>query len=204
MVSALLTLLIAPTALEGVADYFPLNPGDEWQYMEEAEHMSARSVDRVGEAVEIGGIKVFPVITLVDDKEIDRVFYKVGEGSVSVVAFNKEKPLLSPYPIIKSPDLGEKWKHQGETYIQGALADLKLDGRVKKLSSVEFDGRKVEGLEVRLEATVLEEFGTKITFTQVATYGKGIGLIKMESTSKLPKKTIKSTRRLVAYTPIKT
>ncbi len=204
MVSALFTLLVAPAALEGVADFFPLNPGDEWQYVEEAELMSARSVDRVGEAVEIGGIKVFPVITLTDDKEIDRVFYKVGEGSVSVVAFNKEKPLLAPYPIIKSPDLGEKWKHQGETYIQGALADLKLEGRVKRLSSVEFDGKKVEGLEVRLEATVLEEFGTKITFTQVATYGKGIGLIKMESTSKLPKKTIKSTRRLVAYTPIKT
>ncbi len=204
MVTALVTFMLASTALEGVGDFFPLNPGDEWQYVEEAERMSARSVDRVGEAVEIGGTKVFPVMTLADNKEIDRVYYLVGEGSVSVFAFDKNKPLLSPYAIIKNPTLGEKWKHQGETYVQGALADLKLDGRVKKLDSVEFDGKKIEGLEVRLVATVLEEFGTKITFTQVATYGKGIGLIKMESTSKLPKKTIKSTRRLVAYKPIKT
>jgi hypothetical protein len=204
MVTALLTLLAGTSPLESVADYFPLNPGDEWQYVEEAELMTARSVDRVGEPIELGGAKVFPVITLADNKEIDRVFYKIGEGSVLVVAFSKDKPLLAPYPIIKSPELGEKWKHQGETYIQGALADLKLDGRVRRLSSVEFDGKKVEGIEVRLEATVLEEFGTKITFTQVATYGKGIGLIKMESTTKLPKKTVKATRRLVAYTPIKT
>ncbi len=204
MLTALATLLIAPFVPEGVTEYFPLNPGDEWQYVEEAESMTARTVDRVGEAVEIGGVKAFPVMTFTGEKEIDRAYYRVDEGKVMVVAFNKDKPLLTAYPIIKSPDLGEKWSHQGETYVQGALADLKLEGRVKKVASVEFDGKKVEALEIRLEATVLEEFGTKITFTQVATYGKGIGLIKMVSTSKLPKKTIKSTRRLVAYKPIKT
>lgn len=203
MVSALLVASFAP-ALAGVGDFFPLNTGDEWHYIEEAQSVTAETVDIVGEAVEIGGATVFPVITYSDKKEIDRAYYRVTEGAVSVVAFQKEKPLLAPYPIIKNPTLGDKWEHQGETYMQGAPADLKMDGRVKKLDSVEFDGKKYEGLEVRLEATILEEFGTKITFTQVATYAKGIGLVKMESTSKLPKKTIKSTRKLVSYKPIKT
>lgn len=203
MVCALFAVALAP-AFEGVGDFFPLNPGDEWHYVEEAQSVTAETVDIVGEGVEIGGVKVHPVITYSDKKEIDRAYYKVTEGVVSVVAFVQDKPLLSSYPIIKSPTLGEKWEHQGETYMQGAPADLKLNGRVKKLSSVEFDGKKYEGLEVRLEATILEEFGTKISFTQVATYAKGIGLVKMESTSKLPKKTIKSTRKLVTYKPIKT
>jgi hypothetical protein len=203
MVSALLAVSIAPV-FEGIGDFFPLNSGDEWHYVEEAQSITAETVDIVGEAVEIGGVRVLPVITYSDKKEIDRAYYKVTEGVVSVVAFIKEKPLLSPYPIIKSPTLGEKWEHQGETYMQGVPADLKMNGRVKKVSAVEFDGKKYEGLEVRLEATILEEFGTKVSFTQVATYAKGIGLVKMESTSKLPKKTIKSTRKLVTYKPIKT
>ena len=199
-----LAALVVTAPIEGIGDYFPLNPGDQWIYSEEAEVMTVRTVDTVGDAVEINGKKVYPMITSSDEKEVDRVYYWVGEGTVQVVAFKKEEPLLSPYAILKSPDLSDKWSHRGETFMQGMPADLKLEGRVKKVSPVEFDGRKVEALEVRLEATILEEFGTKITVTQVATYGKGVGLIKMESTSKLPRKSVKSARRLTSYKPKQT
>jgi hypothetical protein len=72
---------------------------------------------------------------------------------------------------------------------------------VKKSGSEEFKGQKFETIEVRLEATMMESFGTPYKVTQVATYGKGIGLLKMESTTKLPKRTIKMSRRLVEYKP---
>jgi hypothetical protein len=202
MVTALVALCaLAP--VEGIADYFPLNPGDQWIYTEESDAITAITMDTVGEMVEIEGKQSYPVITSRDDKELDRVYYRVLEGTVEIVAFDKAKPLLAPYAVLKSPDLATKWSYKGETYMQGSPADLKMEGRVKRAGTVEFEGRKLDALQVTLEATILEEFGTKVTVTQVATYGKGVGLIKMESTSKLPKKTVKSVRRLTAYKPIK-
>ena len=146
-------------------------------------------------------IKNFKKASSNDDKEIDRVYYWVGEGTVDILAFDKEKPLLSTYSVLKNPAVSDKWSYKGETYMQGTLADLKMDGRSKKISQIEFEGKKIDAIEVRLEATILEEFGTKITVTQVATYGRGVGLVKMESTSKLPRRTVKSTRKLTAYKP---
>jgi hypothetical protein len=204
MLTAIAAAILAPAPLEGIGEFFPLNPGDQWTYTEESDVMTTTTTDTVGEPIEMSGKKVFPIVTANDGKEVDRVYYWVGEGVVQVVGFKKDEPIVAPYAVLKSPDLGDRWSFKGETVMQGVPADLKLEGRVKKAGQVEFEGRKVDALEVRLEATILEEFGTKVTTTQVATYGRGIGLLKMESTAKLPRKTVRMVRKLVAYRPIKT
>lgn len=198
MVALIAAALLAP---EGISEYFPLNPGDSWVYTEVTDKFELRTTDTVGEPVEKDGNKLFPVVTSRDGKELDRVYYKVGEGEILIVAFKLDKPLLAPYPILKSPDLGSKWTHKGDTIMDGELADLTMEGQVKKAGSYEFKGKKVETIEVRLEATMMESFGTPYKVTQVAVYGKGIGLLSMESTTKLPKRTVKMTRRLVEYRP---
>lgn len=204
MLAALAVVVLGPPPAEGIAEYFPLNVGDTWSYTDKNDSITARTVDTVGEPIEIGGLPAFPVISSQDGKEYDRAYYRVSEGTVEVVSFIKDKPLLAPYPVLQSPELGGKWSHTGETYMQGEPADLKLEGSVRRVAAVEFQGKKYEALEVRLEGTILEEFGTKVTFTQVATYGKGVGLIKFESTTRLPKRTVKGSRTLTAYKPAKT
>jgi hypothetical protein len=201
MTSLIALALLAPTPLEGITDFFPLNVGDSWIYAEESENFELRTIDTVGDPVEReGGLRMIPVVTTRDNKELDRVYYQVGEGQVSVVAFKKDKPLLTPYPILVSPDMKSSWKHKGETFMQGELTDVSMEGHVKK-GSVEWGGKKIDSLEVRLEATLMESFGTPYKVSQVATYGRGVGLIKMESTTKLPKRSLKMTRRLVEYRP---
>jgi hypothetical protein len=192
--------LAAQTPAPGVSEYFPLNPGDSWVYQDSGEGGDAVTTDTVGDPIVIKGIKVFPVVSTTDEKESGRVYYKLGEGEVTIVAFKKDQPLSKPYAIVKTPDMGG-WRYQGETFMLGAPMDLTLDGRVKKAGTVEFDGKKVEAIEVRLEAKLMEEFGTPWTVIQVATYGKGIGLIRMDSTTKLPRRTEKVTRKLIAYKP---
>ncbi|MCH8979361.1 MAG: hypothetical protein IH945_08990, partial [Armatimonadetes bacterium] len=121
----------------------------------------------------------------------------------AVSYFKKNKPLESAYTILRLPEMGERWDYIGETFVGGDLADLQMTGRVKKSGRKEFDGKMIDTLEVRLEATILEEFGTPIKVTQVAIYGRGVGLLSMDMTTKLPKTTEKTKRRLVKYTPKK-
>jgi len=192
--------LVAQTPAPGVSEYFPLNPGDAWVYEDSGAGGDAVTTDTVHDPIEIKGIKVFPVVSTTDEKEAGRVYYRLGEGEVTIVAFKKSEPLSKPYAIVKTPDMGN-WHYQGETFMLGAPMDLILDGKVKNAGTVEFDGKKVEAIEVRLEARIMEEFGTPWTVTQVAIYGKGIGLIRMDSTTKLPRKTLKVTRKLIAYKP---
>lgn len=205
MFTLIAAAILAPTAsYEGVAAFFPLNPGDSWIYSEDSDNFSLRTIDTVGDPVaQEGGLTMTPVITTRDGKELDRVYYRLNEGEVVVVAFKEKEPLLAAYPILVSPDARGSWKYKGETFMQGALTDMTMDGKVKK-GTVEWNGKKIDSLEVRLEATLMESFGTPYDVTQVAVYGRGIGLIKMESTTKLPKRSIKSTRKLVEYRPKKT
>lgn len=201
MVGCLLIAILAQKEPDSIGAFFPLNPGDSWVYSEVSEFGTAESTDTVGDPVQIGGETAFPVVTTASGKETGRVYYHLGAGQVTIVAFEEKRPLLTAYPILKSPVLGDSWTYKGETQFMGGLADMQLKGRVKKLGEKEFNGKKLEVLEVTLEQRIMEEFGTPITITQVATYGKGIGLLSMKSTSKLPKRTEKSSLQLVSYKP---
>ena len=196
-----MTALIALVAFApGIADFFPLNPGDSWVYAESTDGFDVRVTDTVGDMVDVEGQKMTPIITSRGEKELDRAYYRVGEGEVLLVAFKEKELLLTPYPILVSPEIKSSWKHRGETVMEGAPTDVSMEGTVKK-GTTDWKGGKIDTLEVRLEATLMESFGTPYKVTQVATYGKGVGLIKMESTTKLPKRTIKVSRKLVEYRP---
>ena len=118
-----------------------------------------------------------------------------------IVAFNNKETLISPLPIVRVPNGSSKWSYMGETVMNGAPADVKYEGSVKRIGKRKFDGKSVDAIEVRLVATMLEAFGTKFTVDQVAVYGKGIGLLSMNMETKTPRRKIKMTRRLVSYTP---
>ena len=203
MILPVILAAVAPMGWADVSEFFPLNPGDQWVYTEETDRGTARVTDTVGEMVDIDGVECYPVITRRGKRELERVYYHLGEGEVTLVAFNKAEPLGGAYPILQLPEMGGRWDYVGETFVGGDLADLKMTGRVKKSGRKEFGGKKVDTIEVRLDATILEAFGTPIKVTQVAIYGRGIGLLSMDMTTKLPRTTEKTKRRLVKYTPKK-
>lgn len=199
MLSAIALLFASHTGLEGIAEYFPVVPGSSWVYQEESSTLKVQVEETVADPVEINGAQAYPIIVTRQGREIDRAYYQVGASEVNIVAFDEKKPLLSPYPIIKSPDVSERWDHKGETMMLGGLADMKMTGRAKFAGEETFAGEKIKTLEVRVEATILEEFGTPIQSTQVAVYGKGVGLLRMESTTKHKRTTERSSRKLIAY-----
>ena len=201
MIASMILSLSAPLVWADVSEFFPLNPGDQWIYAEENDRAKFRVTDTVGEMVDIEGIDCYPVITTRGKREQDRVYYHMGEGEVVVVAFKQKEPLSSSYTILRLPEMGKTWDYVGETFVAGDLADLKMTGRVKSSGQKEFGGKKIDTIEVRLDATILEAFGTPTKVTQVAIYGRGIGLLSMDMTTKLPKSTEKTKRRLVRYTP---
>ena len=201
MIASMIIALSAPLVWADVSEFFPLNPGDQWIYMEETGRGKYRVTDIVGDMVDIEGIDCYPVITKRGKREIERVYYHMGEGEVVVVAFKRLEPLSSTYPIVRLPEMGKEWEYVGETFVAGDLADLTMKGKVKFSGRKEFDGEKIDTIEVRLEATILAAFGTPTEVVQVATYGRGVGLLSMDMTTKHPKTTEKSKRQLIRYTP---
>lgn len=209
----LAAVVAPPLTFEEVSEYFPLNPGDQWVYEDKNDDGSMRVTDTVGEVttikenLRVGGVMSLketvctPVITTRAGSELDRVYYTVSEGEVRVVAFSAKHTLVLPYPIVRIPGESSKWSHIGDTVMEGAPADLSLEGSVKRIGNRKFDGKSVAAIEVRLEATMLAKLGTGFTVTQVAVYGKGIGLLSMNMETKLPRRKIKATRKIVSYTP---
>ena len=201
MISSIILAAIAPIGWANVSDFFPLNTGDKWSYTEESDGIKSRVTDTVGEMVDIEGLDCYPVITKRGKRELDRVYYHMGEGQVFIVAFKELEPLGVAYPIIQVPEMGDSWDYVGETVVGGDLADLTMHGRVKRSGRKEYDGKKIDTIEVKLEATILAAFGTPVKVTQVAVYGRGVGLLSMDMTTRLPKTTEKTKRRLIKYTP---
>lgn len=201
MLALLAFSLVYSSPLVGVEDFFPMSVGNRWIYREISGSSQAESTDTVLAAEEVQGVMRTPIITTFSKREVDRAYYAVIQGEVHIVAFVKNNPLTTSYAILKDPTVAKNWKHDGETFMQGAPADMKLSGNVKFGKKEEFDGRLVDTIVVTLDTILLEKSGSPIKSNQVAVYGRGIGLIRSESTFKLKKRTEKATRQLVKYIP---
>lgn len=215
MLTTLVLAAIAaqPLTFEEVGEYFPLNTGDSWVYQEEGDDGSMRVTDTVGELtvikerVRIGGkmsikeTEGTPVITTRAGRELSRAYYSISEGEVRVVALMEKAALETPYPIVRLPGRSSKWSHSGDTVMEGAPADVSYEASVKKIRQQPFEDGRIDAIEVRLVATMLEKLGTKFTVIQVAIYGKGVGLLSMKMETILPRRKIKSTRTLISYKP---
>ena len=199
MLCAIALLVAGSTPVESMSAYFPVVPGSSWVYQESNGTIEGQVEDKVLDPVEIGGETAYPITVNRQGKELDRAYYQVGASQVAIVAFEKKEPLTSPYPIIMNPDVKSHWEHKGDTMMLGAPADLRMTGSAKYGKEETFAGEKIQTLEVTLKATILEKFGTPIETTQVAVYGKGVGLLRMDATTKRKAGTQHSSRKLIAY-----
>lgn len=186
MIGALaIALLAAQTSVAlDVSEYFPLEPGSTWRYLGVAPDVKMHFTSTVQDSVEFDGVIATPIVNVFDATSIEKTYYSVTARTVSVVSFSEHEKLPTPYTILQSPDVGEKWSVRAKTRVLGVFADLSLVGKVKQLKSRRFNGKSVKVLEVTLEGTIIETGGILTEMKQVSVYGKGIGLMEMKQTSK--------------------
>lgn len=194
-------LMLTTVAAQDVTAYFPMEPGTTWIYLDASRGESYETTDAALEPIEVAGTLCAPLTTSFRGKEVGRVYYAIKGGELHIVAFDRRVPLSSSYAVLKDPEVSSRWTHEGETFVQGTPADLKLKGQVSKGKEESFQGKKIETLSVTIEMKVLENFGATIVSTQKAVYGKGIGLLRSETIVKLKNRKETSNRTLIAYSP---
>lgn len=194
---AFLAMLPAPT-LE-VGTYFPLATGTTWTYEDVNEAGSQTYVDSVGNEQEVGGLKAWPIVTKFGNKIDGSTFYRIDGDEVLVVAFDQNKPLPAPYPIIKLGSGKNAWEYKGTTQWIGDEAPLNIKGTCKRAGSKELFGSKHEVIEVVLDASIGPKGSAGLKSHQVSLYASDIGLIELKDTTTVNKRKTVKTRTLIAF-----
>ena len=188
-------LFLATPATPDAIEFFPLVKGNRWVYQDTMNEYT----DEVGVPVTIGGQPATPVTTILSGKPLDTVFYRVEKDSISIVAYKANEPLPAPIPVFQ---LGEKnWTFSGVTKWLGGPAPISIKGSSSLGGRQKVLGKEVEVLVVRLNAKIGGENGASINVNQVATYARGIGLVKMEQENVVNKQKQKSKVELLRFEP---
>jgi hypothetical protein len=194
----MMMLLVAAVLAPNISEFFPLNPGDTWEYVAEGQGGTIRLTNRVQPAKEVGDVPAaFPVDTIVQGRTTGTTYYMVKDNSVYVVAFDIKKPLFEPRQMLTLEEKTAKWDYQfTEDYLPVDVKnEATLRGRRKVLD------REVDVLELKVDAVLGDPKGANERMTQVFLYGRGIGLIEMTEERKVAKNTFKRKMRLAKYTP---
>lgn len=193
-----MTALVAMAVLSpNIAEFFPLNPGDTWEYLVEGVGGTIRMTSRVKEEVEVGDSTAFPVETLLQGRVTGTTYYRVKDNSVYVVAFDIKRPLFDARRMLTVDSKTVKWDYQ---FTEDLLpVDVKneatLRGRRKVLD------RDVEVLELKVDAVLGDPRGANERMTQVFLYGRGIGMFEMTEERKVARNTFKRKMKLAKFTP---
>lgn len=207
MLSALLAASVLATQELDVADFFPLNPGDQWTYREQVGGLAMRVEEETGEAQDVVGIEATPIVgelmgTGSRAERKEAVFYRVEDNTVYVVAFKRNQALAEPYPIIKWDDGPTNWEFKGTAMYFGVPAEMEMRGRAVYKEDVEVMGSKIDAIEVTLETTLYADFGSEIKSKSVSLYGRNVGLVEMTSEEQIgDSEAEKRVRKLVAFSP---
>ncbi|MBS1713160.1 MAG: hypothetical protein JST30_02360 [Armatimonadetes bacterium] len=181
------------------SDYFPLTKGVSWTYEVSGSGTSTRYVDSVGNTQTIDGQDATPIVSKVGAKVDGSTFYRVTADTVYVVAFEQNKPLGSPYPILKFGSGSNDWTFDGETQWLGTSAPLSMKGRVKKIGQRDVLGTKRDAIEVTIDAIIGAKDQPNLKSSQVYVYARGIGLVEMKDTMKVKDVKQVTVKKLVAY-----
>ncbi len=205
MLSAVCALVIAPAAVD-LREYFPIEQGTTWDYIEIVGEGESRYRSEAGKPYDLDGQMVYPIITKQHGRSIGISYYDINSDSIHIIASGYNPSPSPPVPVLMNPEYREKWKYEGLSNATGAIGEMELEGKGKVLKSVKWNGKTYEGIEIRLDATTVEQVsastGAKTKTEQVSTYAKGIGLIEMKSTTKIGKETYRSTIKLDKFKPV--
>jgi hypothetical protein len=171
-----LALAQEPVATETLkaSDYFPAIAGAKYRYLNKQGDETAESTEIVLEKTDFGDEKAVPIRTLLNGREITRLFYRITEDTVYVLGSDdKEGRINPPMPILKVSSKPLTWEYTGRD--ANVLTTIKYSVKPGKPREILGAMRDVLELTVEGEAKV----GNSVKFTQKAVYAKGIGLVEM-------------------------
>lgn len=189
-------LALAAVQTPSVLDFFPLNDGDEYVYTDEAGLQTYTITDRVKGPVKVGDKEAFQVDSYLGSKTFGSSFYAVEGRKIMVIAYEKEKPLPSPFPVFQLPEEGARWAFSGSTTFLDEDVAVAIVGEVRKSRNYNFLGQSREALEVKMKTD-----DGRIVTEQTSIYAKGVGLVEMKEVITINKRKQERKRRLVSYKP---
>jgi hypothetical protein len=187
-------LLLGATGFTA-ADFFPLKEGRRATY-EERGVTFAMTTDVVGAESEIGTEKGIQVITFQNNKPLNSTFYRVDPDAVMLLGYSKENPLPIPMPVFKIGPKRTTWEYLGANGSTKEAEGMLVTGESEIKAPKDVMGQKADILEVKITAKI-GGGPAQETVEQKATYAKGIGLIELTSKTRVGKRSIESTLKLV-------
>jgi len=188
------------SSVSDIEEFFPLDPGRTWFYSDNG-ITTAGASDRVSNPQEVGGKLSTPIVTVINGKVDGSTFYRIEGDQVIVVAFEQNRPIASPYPILMFGPGKNSWEYSGSTQWLGEPAPMTIKGTTKKSGSRELFGSKRDTIEVTLDAVIGEGNGINMKSHQVSTYARGIGLVELTDQTTMKKTKTVRKRKLVSFTP---
>jgi hypothetical protein len=173
----LLAFVLFGIVYPDAGDFFPLKPGTTWVYEDVVDGLTSLRTDRVGNPQTIDGLLAVPIVTTIRGRIDGSTFYRVEGGAVWVVAFDQNKPLDRPYPVLKADTKRVSWQHTGQTQWMGAPDVISIKGSSRPAGQREVLGEKRETVEVTVEAQVGPN-GLNLK----SIYARGVGLVSTEET----------------------
>ncbi|MCU0316217.1 MAG: hypothetical protein MUC92_06465 [Fimbriimonadaceae bacterium] len=197
MVAPLLALATL-TSSPKVENYFPLTEGLTLTYENRVAKETWTSVDVVGAPVKVGERMATPIITRVSGREVDRAYFVIEDETVLLVAFSAERPLATPYPMLKVGSSRVNWDFAGNTVMQGEETEQMSKGWSRPSRPRTLDKKRFNTVEMSIEDVVGAASGVPVVTRYTGIYGEGIGLVEMTSVETIGRQRTERTRRLVS------
>ncbi len=189
--------LICLAALQSAkaSDFFPVLAGTVRTY--EQKSKSELLVNTIGKSIDMGGIDVIPVTEITGGSEQRTTYYRVESDQVTIVAYDINKPLAVPMPVLKVGTGKVTWDYQGNTGTGNTGERYLAHGEAKMAGQRSILGKKVDVLIVKLEAAVGGGMAG-VTFSQTTVYARNIGMVEQSTIQRLGKKKIEASYHLVS------
>ncbi|MCC7434562.1 MAG: hypothetical protein IT363_07740 [Methanoregulaceae archaeon] len=190
--------LLAMVAMStNVAEFFPLNPGDSWEYVTEGAGGAMRVVNRVQPKRPVGDHEAYPMQMILNGQVMGTTYYMVKDNSVYVVAFDIKRPFFEPRRMLTVEEKTVKWDYQLEEDLMPVSVSNQatLRGKRKVLD------REVDILELKVEAILGDPKGVHEKLNQTFLYGRGLGMVEMQEERRVNKNSFKRKMKLAKFTP---
>lgn len=215
MLSALALAIVAQTpAPSDLERFYPLKPGMQWTYVTLPE--GTETQDTVLPIAQVAGEDAIPVLTRFRGKKVGTTYYRVSEGTVWAVAFDREippsreagefapyewklVPIQDPHPIFRLGTGRTKWDYKGFTPMGLNTAPFEFSSTSSRLPKKRLYGEERDLVEVTMEATLDGGTPAMVKIKQTTQYASGIGMIQMEEDSTQGKTKTKRTVKLLDF-----
>lgn len=212
----MLTLLIAAAAIASpIEDFAPLTPGLKLTYEDE---LGRQVMHEFSAPIDMGkGVMVTPKTTYVAGQDSVKELFKVDGDTLLLVGFLDTRvrkagegqppikpeptPLNPPQPILRVTAAKSDWQYTGEVATQMGPVLFTVRGDAARGPKRKILNREVETLTAHVFSKIGNDKTHAVEIRQDVVYGKGIGMVEMNTVTKAEGKTVKNVLKLVKFEP---